>query len=131
MTRISDEHARLFLEANYAVVATLRPDGSPQQTAVWIDWDGRHVVFNITETRKKFDFLREDPRASVFVFDGDDRYKWISVSGRVVELTTEGAEDHIDKLSRKYRGRAYSLRPDEQRVVARLKPERVTTHNLD
>jgi PPOX class probable F420-dependent enzyme len=130
MARIHDEHARLFLEPNYAVVATLRPDGSPQQTAVWVDWDGEHVLFNITETRRKFDFLREDPRASVLVFDGDDRYRWISVSG-TVELTTDGAEDHIHKLSRKYRGRDYTLRPGEQRVIARLGPERVTTHDLD
>jgi PPOX class probable F420-dependent enzyme len=131
MARISDEHARLFLEPNYAVVSTLRPDGSPQQTAVWIDWDGEHVVFNITETRKKFDYLREDPRASVLVFDGDDRYKWISVSGTVVELTTEGAEEHIHRLSNKYRGRDYTLRPGEQRVVARLQPEHVTVYGLE
>jgi PPOX class probable F420-dependent enzyme len=131
MARIRDEHARLFLEPNYAVVAALRPDGSSHQTVVWIDWDGEHVVFNITETRKKFDFLRRDPRASVHVFDGDDRYRWVSVSGRVVELTTEGAEEHIHRLSRKYRGRDYTLREGEQRVIARLQPERVTTYHLD
>jgi PPOX class probable F420-dependent enzyme len=131
MARIRDEHARLFLAPNYAVVATLRRDGSPQQTAVWIDWDGAHVLFNITETRKKFDFLREDPRASVFVFDGDDRYKWISVSGHVVELTTDGAEEHIHRLSNKYRGRDYTLVPGEQRVIARLVPEHVTAYGLD
>lgn len=130
MARIRDEHARLLLEPNYAVVAALRRDGSPHQTAVWIDWDGEHVVFNITETRRKFDFVRNDPRASVFVFDGDDRYRWISVSGRVVELTTDGAEAHIHWLSNKYRGRDYTLRPGEQRVIARLAPERVTTYKL-
>jgi PPOX class probable F420-dependent enzyme len=130
MARIRDEHARLFLEPNYAVVATLRSDGSPQQTVVWIDWDGDHVLFNITETRRKFDFLREDPRASVLVFDGDDRYRWISVSGRVVQLTTDGAVEHIHRLSHKYRGRDYILRPGEQRVIARLDPERVTTYGL-
>ena len=131
MARIREEHARLFLEPNYAVVATLRPDGSPQQTAVWIDWDGEHVVFNITDTRMKYDNLREDERASVFVFDGDDRYAWISVSGRVAELTTEGADEHIHKLSNKYRGRDYTLREGEHRVVARLKPERVTVYGLE
>jgi PPOX class probable F420-dependent enzyme len=130
MARIRDEHARLFLEANYGVVATLRPDGSPQQTVVWIDWDGEHVVFNITVTRKKFSFLRADPRASVLVFDGDDRCKWISVSGPVVELTTDGAEEHIHRLSRKYRGRDYTLQPGEQRVLARLRPEHVTAYGL-
>lgn len=131
MARIRDEHARLFLDPNYAVVATLRRDGSPHQTVVWIDWDGEHVVFNITITRRKFEHLRGDTRASVLVFDGDDRYKWISVSGRVVELTTDGAEEHIHRLSRKYRGREYTLRPGEQRVIARLRPEHVTTYGLE
>jgi PPOX class probable F420-dependent enzyme len=131
MARIRDEHARLLLEPNYAVVAALRPDGSPHQTAVWIDWDGRHVVFNITVTRRKYEYLRGDPRASVLVFDGDDRYRWLAVSGPVVELTTDGAEAHIHRLSRKYRGRDYTLRPGERRVIARLRPERVTTYGLD
>lgn len=131
MTRVPDEHARLFLEGNYAVVATVRPDGSPHQTAVWIDWDGEHVVFNITDERKKYDFLRKDPRASVLVFDGDDPYRWISVSGPVVEVTTDGAEEHIHRLSNRYRGRDYTLPPGEQRVIVRLRPEHVTAYGLE
>jgi PPOX class probable F420-dependent enzyme len=127
---IRDEHARLFLERNYAIVATLRADGSPLQTVVWVDWDGERVVLNITRTRAKMEHLSRDPRASVLVFDGDDPYRWLSVSGRV-DLTEEGAEAHIHKLSRKYRGRDYVLRPGEQRVLARLTPERVTVYGLD
>ena len=130
MARLTDEQAALLLAANYAVVATLRSDDSPHQTAVWIDWDGRHVLFNITVTRKKYVELQRDPRASVFVFDGDNWYRWVSVSG-TTEMTLDGAEELIHKLSRKYRGRDYVLRPGEQRVIVRLTPERVTAYGFD
>ncbi len=130
MAHLTDEQAALFLTDNYAVVATLRADGSPHQTVVWIDWDGQHVLFNITVTRKKYVELQRDPRASVFVFDGDDRYRWVSVSG-TTELTLEGAEEHIRKLSRKYRGRDYVLGPGEQRVIVRMTPERFTAYGFD
>jgi PPOX class probable F420-dependent enzyme len=130
VARLTDEQAALLLAANYAVVATLRSDGSSHQTAVWIDCDGRHVLFNITVTRKKYVELQRDPRASVFVFDGDNWYRWVSVSG-TTEMTLDGAEEHIHKLSRKYRGRDYPLRPGEQRVIVRLTPERVTAYGFD
>ena len=130
MAHLTDEQAALFLTANFAVIATLRADGSPHQTATWIDWDGEHVLFNITVTRKKYQELQRDPRASVFVFDGDNSYRWVSVSG-TTEMTLEGAAEHIHKLSRKYRGRDYVLRPGEQRVIVRLTPERVTAYGLD
>jgi PPOX class probable F420-dependent enzyme len=127
-----DEHAKLFLAKNYGVVATLRHDGSPQQTAVWVDWDGERVVLNLTRDRKKTEYLRRDPRASVFVFDGDDPYRWIAVSGPVeLDDDLDGAEAHIHRLSRKYRGREYVLKPGEQRLIARLTPERVSVYGLD
>ena len=130
MARLTDEQAALFLADNYAVVATLRADGSPHQTATWVDWEGGRVLFNITVTRKKYEELQRDPRVSVFVFDGDDRYRWVSVSG-TTELTLDGAEEHIHKLSRKYRGREYVLKPGEQRVIVRITPERVTAYGFD
>jgi PPOX class probable F420-dependent enzyme len=130
VARLTDEQAALLLTDNYAVVATLRADGSPHQTATWVDWDGERVLFNITVTRKKYEELKRDPRASVFVFDGDNRYRWVSVAG-TTELTLEGAEEHIHKLSRKYRGRDYVLKPGEHRVIARLTPERVTAYGFD
>jgi PPOX class probable F420-dependent enzyme len=130
VARLTDEQAALFLADNYAVTATLRADGSPHQTATWIDWDGEHVLFNITVTRRKYVELQRDPRASVFVFDGTNWYRWVSVSG-TTELTLEGAAEHIHKLSRKYRGRDYVLKPGEQRVIVRLTPERVTAYGFD
>ena len=130
MARLTDEQAKLFSTGNYGVVATLRADGTPQLTTVWVDYDGEDVLVNTNTERKKTRNLEHDPRATVLVHDGDDRYKWVSVSGPV-ELTTEGAEEHIHKLSRRYRGRDYDLRPGEQRVIARIKPERVTAYNVE
>lgn len=129
MAHLTDEQAALFLADNYAVVATLRADGSPHQTATWVDWDGERVLFNITVTRRKYDELQHDPRVSVFVFDGDNRYRWVSVSG-TTDLTLDGSEEHIHKLSRKYRGRDYVLQPGEQRVIVRVTPERVTAYGF-
>jgi PPOX class probable F420-dependent enzyme len=130
MPRLSDEQAKLFSTDNYGVVATLRPDGSPQLTTVWVDYDGEDVLFNTAAARKKVRNLEHDPRATVHVYDGNDRYRWVSVSGPV-QLTTEGAEEHANKLSQKYRGRDFSFRPGEQRVIARVKPERVTSYGLE
>jgi hypothetical protein len=67
---------------------------------------------------------------SVFAFDGDNRYRWVTVSG-TAELTLEGAAEHIHKLSHKYRGRDYVLKPEEQRVIVRVTPERVTAYGFD
>jgi PPOX class probable F420-dependent enzyme len=128
--RLTDEQRRVFLDRNYGVVATIRRDGSPQLTTVWIDADGEDVLFNIAETRKKLRNLERDPRATLHVQDGDDPYRWLSVTG-TVELSWEGAEEHINKLSRKYRGRDFTLSPGERRVIARLAPTRIVAYGLD
>jgi PPOX class probable F420-dependent enzyme len=107
----------------------LRKDGSPLQTAVWIDWDGEHVLYNTAEGRAKTRHLRRDPRTSLFVFDGGNWYRWVSVSG-TAELIEDGAEEHIHKLSRKYRGRDYDLPAGQKRIIVRVKPERVTAYGF-
>jgi len=127
---LTEGQARLFSTDNYGVLAVLRPDGSPQVTTVWVDFDGEDVLFNVTTTRKKTAYLERDPRATLLVYDGDDRYRWVAVSGTVT-LTTEGANEHIHKLSRKYRGRDYDLGADEQRVLVRLEPQRVVAYRVD
>ena len=131
MARLTDEQAQLFLDRNYGVATTLRPDGSPQMTTVWLDWDGANVVFNTAEGRAKPRNLRRNPVAGVHVMAGDDAYRWIAVSGHA-EMTTEGAAEHIDKLAKKYRGTdTYGLKPGEQRIIVRVRPERVTAYGFD
>jgi PPOX class probable F420-dependent enzyme len=128
---LTEHQAQLFLDPNYGVATTVRRDGSPQMSVVWLDWDGEHVVFNTAEGRVKPRNIRRNPVVGVFVMNPEDPYQWIAVSGRA-EMTHEGAVEHIDKLAKKYRGRdTYGLKPGEQRIIVRVTPERVTAYGFD
>jgi PPOX class probable F420-dependent enzyme len=127
------EAQKQFLENPYAgIVTTLRPDGSPQTTVVWVDVDDRGVSFNTAVGRAKERYLRENPKVSLLVIDPSDQYKWVSISGRA-RLTTEGADPQIDRLAKKYLGKdEYPFRTDtEQRISVRIEPERVDSSGFD
>jgi PPOX class probable F420-dependent enzyme len=119
------EAQRAFLRNPFAAIATtLRRDGSPHSTVVWVDEDGGDVLFNTGVGRAKERHLRRDPRASLLVVDPANQYRWVAVSGSVT-LSTEGGVEHIDKLWRRYNGEPYpSDRPGE-RVIVRIRPDRV------
>jgi PPOX class probable F420-dependent enzyme len=122
-----------FLENPYAgIVTTLRPDGSPHSTIVWVDVDERGVSFNTAAGRAKERYLRQDPRVSLVMVDPNDQYKWVSISGRA-ELTTEGADPQIDRLAKKYLGKdEYPFRKaTEQRLSVRIEPEAVDSSGFD
>jgi PPOX class probable F420-dependent enzyme len=126
---LTDEQARLLQEPNFATAATLNRDGSLQLSIVWIDWDGEHVTFNTAAGRAKPRNLERDPRVSVLVVDREDGYRWVAARG-AAELTTEGADEHIDKLARKYTGRGWEPRPSERRLVVRFRPEHVNAYGF-
>jgi PPOX class probable F420-dependent enzyme len=118
--------AFLHEEPNVAVVAVLREDGTPHQSVVWVDWDGGHVLLNLTTTRKKLEYMRRDPRVSVLVLDRNNPFRWIGIEGKVAEITTEGAYEHIVRQAGVYLGKEeYPLKEGEQRVLVRIAPERV------
>lgn len=122
------EEARKLLEApNLASFVTLMPDGSPQVTPVWVDTDGEHVIINTAEGRQKPRNLRRDPRVAVCVINRENGYNYVQIRGRVVEMTHEGAWEHINKLARKYMGpdARYPGRADETRVIIKVLPEHV------
>jgi PPOX class probable F420-dependent enzyme len=126
------EAQRAFLRDNPfpAVVTTLRPNGSPHSTVVWVDEDGGDVLFNTAEGRAKPRYLRADPRVSIVVIDPADQYRWLSVSG-TAELTTAGAREQIDALARKYLGTDdYPFYGGEQRVTVRIRPEKVDARGV-
>ena len=106
----------------FAAVATIKEDGSPQTSVVWIDTDGEHVIFNTTNARAKGRHLRRDPRVSVTVFDADDPYRYFEVEG-VAELELEGAAEHINALSQRYRGEDFAAPTD--RVIVKVTPQRI------
>ncbi|MFN2470383.1 MAG: PPOX class F420-dependent oxidoreductase [Gaiellaceae bacterium] len=132
MATLTEHEAELFLKPYYGVATTVRDDGSPQMTTVWVDWDGENVVFNTAEGRAKPRHIRANPQVGVFVMHPENPYQWISVSGPA-ELTHEGADEHIDKLSKKYTGRDRyaSRKPGEQRVIVKVQPQRVTAYGFD
>ena len=128
------EKQRRFLDENpfVGVVTTLREDGSPHSTIVWVDVEGDKVAFNTARGRLKPKNLERDGRASLVMVDPGDPYRWLSVSGPA-ELTEDGADAQIDKLSKKYIGKdEYPWRkPEEKRVKVLIEPEKVTASGLD
>jgi PPOX class probable F420-dependent enzyme len=122
MTQLSEQHLALLRAKSFAAVATLNEEGAPQTSIVWIDTDGEHVVFNTTNKRAKAQHIRRDPRVSVVVFDSSDPYRYFEVEG-VAELVEEGANEHINELSRKYRGKEFHTPKD--RVIVRVTPRRI------
>jgi PPOX class probable F420-dependent enzyme len=112
---------------NFAHVATVMEDGSPQVSPVWIDYEDGLVVFNTAEGRLKPKNLRRDPRVAISVTNPENPYESLLIRGRAVELTHEGADEHIDALAKRYMGvDEYPLRqPGEQRVIVKVEPERV------
>jgi PPOX class probable F420-dependent enzyme len=127
MAQLTEQAKRLIDGKNFASVATLMRDGSPQVAPVWVDREGDIVVINATVRRQRYWNLKRDPRVALCVFDLDDPYSKVLIRGRVIEITREGAEDHIDKLSVKYRSRRYpDHRADEPRIIIRIEPEHVT-----
>jgi PPOX class probable F420-dependent enzyme len=132
MATLTDK-ARTFLEQPFVgEVTTLRPDGSPHTTVVWVDVDTDEVIFNTAVGRAKERYLRRDPRVSLIVVDPQNSYRWVSVSG-TAELSTDGADDEIDRLAKKYLGKdEYPWRSaDEQRINVRIRPEHVDVSGLD
>jgi PPOX class probable F420-dependent enzyme len=127
MAKLSEKQAELLRGKNWGTVVTLREDGSPHATPVWIDTDGENVIFNTAIGRAKEQHLRRDPRVAVTVLPAENQQAgYVSVSGRA-EITEEGANDHIDKMAQKYLGQEKYpyLQPGERRVVVTVKPDKV------
>jgi PPOX class probable F420-dependent enzyme len=122
--QLTDDQVALLRERVLAHVATVMPDGSPHVTPVWVDTDGEAVLFNTAKGRLKYRNLSRDPRIAISVTDRNDDYRTMVIRGRA-ELIEEGADDHIDRLAKKYRGldRYPNRQPGEQRVTVRVLPE--------
>ena len=133
MPQLKDKQKR-FLDENpfVGIVTTLRDDGSPHSTVVWVDVEDGRVSFNTARGRAKPRHLEHDPRASLTVVDPNDPYKWLAVSGRA-EMTEAGADAQIDKLAKKYIGKdVYPWhKPEETRVKVLIEPEQVDASGLD
>jgi PPOX class probable F420-dependent enzyme len=126
---IPDNFADLLDKPAFGNLGTLMKDGSPQVTPVWVDYDGKHVRINSAKGRVKDKNIRRDPRVSIALQDPANPYRYLEIRGRVVEITEDGADEHINKLSQKYLGKpVYPFRrPEEVRVLYKIAPEKVSS----
>jgi PPOX class probable F420-dependent enzyme len=123
---------KLLEDKNFPHLATLMPNGAPQVTPVWVDLEGDRILVNTAEGRAKPRNVRRDPRVALSVHDQENPYKSAFIRGRVVEIRTEGAEQHIDKMAKKYTGDdVYGDHdPEHPRLLLVIEPTDINTMNL-
>jgi len=133
---LTEPIVKFFRGKNFGFLGTVNKDGSPQVTPTWIDIiekeenkDGREeiILINTAMDRLKQKNVSRDPRVSISIVDEDNPYSMVTIKGRVVEQTTAGADEHIDKLAKRYlnadRYPAHS--PSVKRIILKVKPEKI------
>jgi PPOX class probable F420-dependent enzyme len=128
-TTIPSEFRDLLEKKAFANLATVMPDGSPQVTPVWFDFDGSHIRVNSAKGRVKDKNMRRNGQVALAILDPENPYRYLALRGVVEEITEVGADAHIDALAKKYLGQdRYPYRsPDEVRVTYRIRPQRVSS----
>lgn len=127
--KIPEEFKDLFGKVAYANIATVMPDGSPQVTPVWFDYDGNYLRVNSAKGRVKDKNMRRNKNVALSIQDPDNAYRYLAVRGKVDDITEEDADAHIDSLAKKYLGKdKYPFRgTGEVRVIYKIRPEKVST----
>jgi PPOX class probable F420-dependent enzyme len=130
---IPDEFLDLFTKKTFGHLATIMPDGKPHVTSVYVDYDGKHILINSARGRIKDKNMQERPDVAIQIPDPDNSDRYVAIRGRVVEITEEGADAHLDQLAKRYFEKDFyppSMRfPGEVRALYKIKPERVTVWN--
>ena len=126
---VPEQYRDLFTKQAFANLATLMPDGSPQVTPVWCDYDGTHIRVNTAKGRVKDKNMRRNKKVALSISDPENPYRHLAVRGVVEGVTEQGADAHIDLLAKKYLGKdKYPFRqPGEVRVLYKIRPEKVAT----
>ncbi len=127
--KIPESFKDLFAKKAFAHLGTVMPDGSPQVTPVWCDYDGTYVRVNTAKGRVKDKNMRRNKKVALSITDPENPYRHLAVRGEVQEITQDGADAHIDSLAKKYLGKdKYPFRqPGEVRVIYKIRPEKVAT----
>lgn len=133
--QIPQEFVNLLTERVFYNFTTIMPDGQPQSSVVWGDYDGEYILINSARGRRKDRNIAADPRVNVLVFDPANPYRYLEVRGEVVEITEDGAVEMIHSMAQKYEGKPYyggyveAARAErETRVTYKIKPTKVITH---
>jgi PPOX class probable F420-dependent enzyme len=129
MKNVPDSHQNLLADETKALafLATIMPDGSPQVTPVWFSTDGEHILINSAEGRVKDRNMSARPQVALTIMDLKEPYRYLQIRGKVVEITTEGGDEQIHALSRKYFGGDYTIPDGQIRKTYKVLPEKTNT----
>jgi PPOX class probable F420-dependent enzyme len=135
--QIPDTHKDLLIEPINGVLTTMMPDGQPQMSIIWVDFDGEYVLINTTLERQKGVNMRANPKVNVLVIDPKNGSRFLEVRGEVVEITDESAILHADKqtqaysnnMQQRFYGDVYPVGQQEKetRVIVKISPKKITT----
>ncbi|HWS98346.1 MAG TPA: PPOX class F420-dependent oxidoreductase [Candidatus Methylomirabilis sp.] len=126
---VPETHKDLFNKKAFGSFTTLMPDGSPQTTPVWVDFQDGKVLVNTALGRQKDKNVRHDPRVAITLIDPENPYRYLEIRGRVDEITENGAAEHIHKMAKKYLGvDKYPYgQPGEKRELLKITPQKFST----
>lgn len=129
MSVVPDSHSDILDKIAFAHVATIGPDGAPQNNPVWFDWDGDVLRFSQTTGRQKFKNLEREPRIALSIQDPDDPYRYLELRGTVEGVDDDASNEFIDRMAQKYINQdSYPWhKPGDHRMVVRVRPT-ATTH---
>jgi PPOX class probable F420-dependent enzyme len=125
---LDDKIIALLAGRNFASIATIMPSGAPHVTNVWIDYDQEHnILINTAIGRLKERNTRKNKNVAISIIDSKNPYVTTSITGVVIEKITKGAQDHFDRLARKYLNteKYPILNINEERVILKIKPEKI------
>jgi PPOX class probable F420-dependent enzyme len=131
---IPDSHRDLLTEAVHGILTTIMPDGQPQSSIVWVDYDDECLLINTTLERQKGRNMQANPKVTVLVVDPHNGSRWIEIRGRVVDICPDGTSAHADKLTRLYTGKQHfygdiypvQQKVKETRVIVKIEPVKVS-----
>jgi PPOX class probable F420-dependent enzyme len=131
---IPNSHVDLLVNPVHGVLSTMMPDGQPQSSIVWADYDGEYVLISTTLERQKGQNMSANPQVTLLVVDPNDGSRWIEIRGRVAEITETDAEALTDKLTRLYTGKRHfygdiypvEQRDKETRVIIKIEPNKIS-----
>lgn len=129
MAGIPKDFEDILEKKGFAHVATIGPDGEPQNNPVWYDWDGSQFLFSQTTDRQKVQNIDREPRVAISIVDPDDPYRRLEIRGKVTDISKDPDNEFIDGLAKKYMGKdEYPYhQPGDERVVVKVTPEHTTT----
>jgi len=111
------DHSKAFL-----YLATVMRDGSPQVTPVWFSFDGEYILVNTAERRTKERNMKARPKVAVAIQDPENPYRYLGIRGEIESHTNEGADEHINALSLRYKGKSFDIAVGQKRIIFRIKP---------